>query len=55
MSGHQNRYIDPNDINNVRKHNGHFKLKRDMSKTIQWNLQEQSLIEKLLEEITTTT
>ena len=55
MSGRQNRYIDPNDINNIRKHSGYLKLKHDIGKTVQWKRQQQSPIKKLLEEITTTT
>ena len=54
MSGRQNRYTDPNDINNVRKHSGYLKLKHDIDKTVQWNLHQQSPTEKLLKEITTT-
>ena len=44
MSGHQHRYTDPDDINNVRKHIGYLKLKHDISKTVQWKLKQQSPI-----------
>ena len=53
MSGDQNRYINPNDINNMRKHSDYLKLKHDIDKTVQWILRQRSPIKKLLEEVTT--